>query len=318
MLVIASRNGERALPTAMGVLRDGGSAVDAVEAGIRLVESDASEESVGVGGIPNLLGDLELDASIMEGNARKSGAVAAIRGYEHPISIARQVMERLPYELLVGPGAELFAAECGFQTTETRTPEAMGRWSERLGRLASSELLAKLVRRQGMLEATHALWDEIAGGHGTTNLIAMDRTGNMASGVSTTGLALKYPGRVGDSPIIGAGNYADSRYGAVACTGYGEMAIRTGLARCVVLMLQMCVPLDQAVVEAMQDVVDLALPWRGGINLIALNADGRHAGASTRPDDAYVYMSGEMDHVAHAVRHHVPLGEFHPLRRTRD
>src|SRR5881398_1745837 len=119
----------------MDVLRAGGSAVDAVEAAVRVVEANPEDHWVGVGGIPNLLGVLELDASIMNGRTRAAGAVAAVRGHAHPISIARRVMEELPQHLLlVGEGAERFAAEMGFEPQETVTAEARRLWSEGLDR----------------------------------------------------------------------------------------------------------------------------------------------------------------------------------------
>ncbi len=307
MLVIASENGGVGLPAAMEVLRQGGSALDAVEVGIRYVESNPDDHSVGLSGLPNLLGEVELDASIMDGATLRTGAVAAVQGYEHPISIARQVMERLPYVLLVGEGAELFAMECGFERRELRTEESLHIWQERLERILSPALFARLIRRQGIIEATEALVEDVKGGHGTTNLIAIDGQGNMASGVSTSGLGLKYPGRVGDSPIIGAGNYADNRYGAVTCTGYGEMAIRAGTARSVVLYMKMGLSLEEAVAEGMRDLRDLSVPWLRGMNLIAVDKGGRHYGASSREGVMYTYMTEEMREPAVAPRIYIPL-----------
>src|SRR5574342_747043 len=113
MLVIASSNGTVGIVEAMRVLRHGGSAVDAVEAGVRLVESNADDHTVGFGGLPNLLGEVELDASVMDGRTLQAGAVGAVKHYEHPISLARKVMEELPHVMLVGGGAERFAQEVG-------------------------------------------------------------------------------------------------------------------------------------------------------------------------------------------------------------
>lgn len=307
MLVVSSENGGIGLPAAMAALRDGGSAVDAVEAGIRCVESNAADHSVGVGGLPNLLGVVEVDASIMEGATLRTGAVAAVRGYEHPISIARQVMERLPYVLLVGEGAEIFAAECGFVRTRLETDECLAMWREQLQRILSADQYLKLVRREGLIEATHALVEEIKRGHGTTNLIAVDAQGHIAAGVSTSGLGLKYPGRVGDSPIIGAGNYADDRYGAATCTGYGEMAIRAATARSLVLYMKMGMPLAEAGHEAMRDLRHVSIPWPRGMNLIAIDKEGHHWGASSREGSVYMYMTEDMAEPARAPRVYVPL-----------
>jgi len=306
MLVVSSENGGIGLPAAMAALR-GGNAVDAVEAGIRCVESNTADHSVGVGGLPNLLGVVELDASIMDGATLRSGAVAAVRGYEHPISIARQVMERLPYVLLVGEGAELFAAECGFPRAILETDECLSMWRARLQRLLSADQYLKLVRREGLIEVTNALLGEIKRGHGTTNLIAVDAQGHIAAGVSTSGLGLKYPGRVGDSPIIGAGNYADDRYGAATCTGYGEMAIRAATARSLVLYMKMGMSLVEAGQEAMQDLRHVSIPWPRGMNLIAVDSEGHHWGASSREESVYLYMTDDMAEPARAPRAYVPL-----------
>src|SRR3954447_7327643 len=133
VLMIASERGEIGLPEGLEILRAGGSAIDAVEVAVRAVESNPDDHWVGVGGIPNLLGVVELDASIMDGATRAAGAVGAVRGYAHPISIARRVMERLPQHLLlVGEGAERFADEMGFQQEQTLTDEAARRWREAL------------------------------------------------------------------------------------------------------------------------------------------------------------------------------------------
>lgn len=309
MLVVASENGLVGLPVAMALLRQGASAVEAVEAGIRCVEDNEAEHSVGRGGSPTLLGQVELDASIMAGRTLRCGAVAAMRGYAHPISVARQVMERLPYALLVGPGAEMFAAECGFQREELLTAERFQDWQDRLSRVLTAENRARLVRQEGLIEATQALVAEIARGHGTTNLIAMDGQGDIAAGVSTSGLALKFPGRVGDSPIVGAGNYADNRYGAATCTGFGEMAIRASTAHSVVAYMRAGMALVKAAEAAMVDLQVLDLPWPGNMNLVAIDARGNHCGISTRPDRHYLYMTDEMAEPASAPRHCVPLDE---------
>ena len=130
---------------------------------------------------------------------------------------------------------------------------------------------------------------------GTVNFIAIDSAGDIASGVSTSGWAWKYPGRIGDSPIIGAGNYADNRYGACACTGMGEMAIRASTARSVLLYLKTGMSLGEAARRAMEDLRDLAGDYIGGMNLIALDNDGNHIGLSSRPGGSYIIQTGDMD-----------------------
>ena len=130
---------------------------------------------------------------------------------------------------------------------------------------------------------------------GTVNFLAQDADGNICTGVSTSGPGWKYPGRVGDSPLIGAGNYADNRYGAAACTGLGEMAILTSTARSVVLYLKMGLSLEEAGRQAMEDLNALPAPYLGGMNIIALGKDGHHAAFSNQEDRTYIYMTGEMD-----------------------
>jgi len=294
MIIVASSNGRVGISAAMEVLRNGGSAIDAVEAGIRLVESNPDDDTVGLGGIPNLLGQVELDASIMDGRTLAAGAVAAVQGYEHPISIARKVMEELPHVLLVGSGAERFAAEMGFQRRDLLTEEAREVWEERLRQAIPEAVLANLEEEPDLRQWVERVRKSRRAG-GTVNFLAQDADGDICAGVSTSGQGWKYPGRVGDSPLIGAGNYADTRYGAAACTGLGEMAILTGTARSVVLYLKMGLSWEEAGREAMEDLHALASPYLGGMNVVALDKDGRHAAFSNREDRTYIYMTEEMD-----------------------
>ncbi len=303
MIVIASSNGKVGIGAAMEVLRAGGSALDAVEAGIRLVEDEASDHTVGLGGLPNLLGQVELDASIMDGRTLACGAVGALRGYGHPISVARRVMEELPHVLLVGAGAERFAAEMGFRRCELLTDEAAEIWRERLRQELPEGAFEALTEWHDLRKLAR-LAVERAGG--TVNFIARDAEGNIASGVSTSGLAWKYPGRVGDSALIGAGNYADNRYGAAACTGVGEMAIRAGTARSLVLYMKMGLSLEEAGRAAMEDLRALVGPYLGEINIVALDREGHHAGFSNREGATYIYMAEGMEEPCERERIFVP------------
>ena len=303
MIVIASSNGKVGIRAAMEVLRAGGSALDAVEAGIRLVEDEASDHTVGLGGLPNLLGQVELDASIMDGRTLACGAVAALRGYGHPISVARRVMEELPHVLLVGAGAERFAAEMGFRRCELLTDEAAEIWRERLRQELPEGAFEALTEWHDLRKLAR-LAVERAGG--TVNFIARDAEGNIASGVSTSGLAWKYPGRVGDSALLGAGNYADNRYGAAACTGVGEMAIRAGTARSLVLYMKMGLSLEEAGRAAMEDLRALVGPYLGEINIVALDREGHHAGFSNREGATYIYMAEGMEQPCEQERIFVP------------
>lgn len=294
MVLVGSVNARVGFSEGMEILRAGGSALDAVEATIRAVESNPNDHSVGYGGLPNILGEVELDASIMDGRTLETGAVCAVHNFEHVISIARAVMERLPHVLLAGPGAERFAKELGFEPRDLLTPEAKAIFEGKVeSRRPHYETLRDLV--------LHASKDpEIAASekdyHGTVNVIAVDKSGNIASGVSTSGWAWKYPGRVGDSPIIGAGNYADNRYGACACTGYGEMAQRSNTAHSIVLYMKMGMTLHDACREAMQDLRHLSLPFSAGLNLIAIDTHANHAGYRTETGRGvtYIFQTEEM------------------------
>ncbi|MHB8926081.1 MAG: N(4)-(beta-N-acetylglucosaminyl)-L-asparaginase [Bacillota bacterium] len=292
-IVIASKNGIVGIREAVEVLRRGGSALDAVEAGIRPVESNPDDHSVGYSGLPNLLGQVELDASLMDGRTLATGAVGAIKGYEHPISVARRVMEDLPHVILVGPGAERFAAEMGFEKKDLLTEEARKiyekLWTEKFPEVYGHrekylDRLRELVRHAADPEKPNE----------TVNFIARDDRGDIACGVSTSGWAWKYPGRLGDSPIIGAGNYADNRYGAAACTGRGEMAIRAGTARSVVLYMKTGMSLAEAGTEAMKDLHSVVDPYIGGLNIVAMDARGNHSAFTNSQGVTYILMTTEM------------------------
>ena len=292
MRIIASHNGAIGMTAATLALKQGGSAMDAVEMGIRAVEADPGDHTVGYNGYPNILGQLELDASIMDGRTLNSGAVALMRGYPYAISVARQVLERkLPHVLLAGAGAERFAREIGAEAwDEMLTDEIRAVWRGRLAAVGLRDIGDETPLLDLVKLATDP--ERVAG---TVNFIAIDARGDICAGVSTSGWAWKYPGRIGDSPIIGAGNYADNRYGACACTGMGEMAIRAGTARSLVLYLQMGMHLAEAARQAMADLRDLGGDYIGGMNLIALDKDGGHIGLASEPGKTYLFQEADMD-----------------------
>lgn len=293
MIVVASANGRVGMDAAVEVLRRGGSALDAVEAGIRLVEDNPEDHSVGTGGLPNLLGEVELDASIMDGRARAAGAVAAIKGYPNPISVARRVMSDLPHVLLAGEGAARFAQECGFEAADLLTEQARRVWRQQLEETLPADALPGQVRWQETLTRWAQLATDPERAGGTVNFLVQDSAGDIAAGVSTSGWAWKYPGRVGDSPIIAAGCYADNRYGAAACTGRGEMAIRAATAHSVVLAMRHGLTVEEAVAEAQRDLWTLDDPFYGGLHIIAIDRDGRPAAASNR-EVTFIWQRPEM------------------------
>ena len=273
MIILANSAGGVGMAAAVAALLEGLPALDVVEAGIRAVESDPTVRSVGVGGWPNLLGQVELDACLMDGRTLRTGAVGALRGYLHPISVARQVMARLPHVFLAGEGAARFAAEIGAEAGETLTAEAHAEWTAWLRAHIPAEVLARWPEAPLSEWARLTADPETAGG--TTTFIVQDASGAIGAGVSTCGWAFKYPGRLGDSPVIGAGCYADSRYGAAGCTGHGELTIRAGTARSVVLYMKLGMTVEAACAEALNDLRSLGRDYAGGVTIHALDAAGR-------------------------------------------
>ena len=300
-VIIASERGEVGLPAAMELLRRGGSALDAVEAALRLCEDNLADHYVGTGGLPNARGEVELDASVMVGSSRAFGAVAGLKGYPNPVSVARAVLERLPqHALLVGEGAALFAQECGFETADLLTPEARELWRRQLvddltesvegertavqvGDLAYSKAALELVRR---LAPHDGPW-------GTINVLALDASGEMCVGVSTSGYPYKYPGRVGDSAVPGAGNYCDLRYGGAACTGRGELSLRAGTARRIVDLVGAGEDPSSACQQALDDAALLPDEFRAELRALALTPDGRHGGAAGMPGATYSVITAD-------------------------
>jgi beta-aspartyl-peptidase (threonine type) len=293
VVLVGSSNAGVGMGAGIDILKTGGRALDAVEAVVRLVEDNPDDHTVGYGGYPNLLGDVELDASIMDGTTRAAGAVGALKRYRHAITVARAVMERLPHVLVVGDGAARLAAELGLPEEDLLTPAAEKVWRDGIeGRLPPDGLAAH------MLSAMAALATDPEHAAGTVNVLARDADGDIAAAVSTSGWAWKYPGRLGDSPVIGAGNYADSRYGAAACTGWGELAIRAGTARSVIAALAGGAGLADACRAAMLDVAEIGTGETAPImSLVAIDAAGGHTAYSTADDATYVFWeAGMADH----------------------
>jgi len=215
------------LPLTRGfdALRRGASALDVVELAVRMLEDDATFNA-GRGSHLNGAGTLEMDASIMEGTRQRAGAVAAIGGVRHPVSVARAVMERSPHVLLVGAGARRFARQAGAELCTTRSL-LTGRERTRYERIRAGD--RTLVTTE---------FSPRAKPHGTVGAVALDRKGRVAAATSTGGTQDKAAGRVGDSAIVGAGTYADDRHGAASCTGWGEPILRAVLAKTAVAALR--------------------------------------------------------------------------------
>lgn len=196
---------------ALAVLAAGGTPLDAVEQGVRAVEALSPDRSVGLGGQPNAAGYVQLDACIMNGIDHGAGSVAGLEGIVHPISAARRVMEDTEHVMLVGEGARWFALQKGLESVDTSASESQ-----------------KKAWQQGPQKGKHPE------GHDTVTLLVLGQDGNLAGGCSTSGRAGKLPGRVGDSPILGAGLYVDNEVGAAGATGVGENIMRHCAARMIV------------------------------------------------------------------------------------
>lgn len=310
-IIISSHNGAFALPEAMALLKSGATAVDAVVLGCTLVEANPDDHTVGYSGLPNLLGQVELDASVMEGRGLRAGSVGALQGYQQAAQVARQVMDSLPHVLLGGDGPRRLAEEMGLESINLLTPEAEEIWKSRLTDLddRDASYLGRIREMVNLAEDPEIAEQTGTGetAHGTVNFIAMDANGDIACGVSTSGWAWKYPGRMGDSPIIGAGNYADNRWGAAACTGRGEMAQRAVTAHSVVTFMRFGMTLEEALQQAMRDLDSLDDPFASEMNILAMDKHGNPGGASSNPTKEFAVMTDDMTEAEMRPRIHVDL-----------
>jgi L-asparaginase / beta-aspartyl-peptidase len=296
LTVVASENGQVGLPLAWQTLRDGASALDAVEAGVRAVEDNPDDHSVGYAGHPNIDGVVELDASIMDGATRRAGAVGGLRGYRHAITVARAVMERTPHALIVGDGAARLAREIGETEEDLLTDGERAYWQASVDG-ANVDILARI--RQLTRDPRQSA--------GTVDFLAVDSAGHIASAVSTSGWAFKHPGRLGDSPVIGAGNYCDDRYGAAACTGWGELAIRAATAHAAVMAMARGASPAEAGGMALRDLFDL--PTDGVpplMHIVVVSPSGEHAAATTVAGARYAWQDETV--AEHAISERLVIG----------
>ncbi|MEZ5172636.1 MAG: N(4)-(beta-N-acetylglucosaminyl)-L-asparaginase [Bacteroidia bacterium] len=261
--------GLQANEAAWKILSAGGHALDAVEAGVRVVESDPKERSVGLGGRPDRDGRVTLDACIMDDNLN-IGSVACIEHIENPVSVARAVMEHTPHVMLVGGGALDFALERGFKKTNLLTPESEAEWKEWLKK---SEYKPKVNIEN----------------HDTIGMIALDAQGRLSGACTTSGMAFKMHGRVGDSPIIGAGLYVDGEVGAATATGHGEEVIRIAGCHLVVELMRQGFSPQQACMEAVERVYKKQKHRISDIQVgfIALNVNGEFGAFCVQPGFNY-------------------------------
>lgn len=312
MLLIANHEGRSGTVTAANHLQNNVNGLRSIIEGVKIVEANKDIHTVGLASWPNILGELQLDASVMDGNTRRSGAVGAIRGFLHPVEIAYRVMTDIAHEILVGYGAERFASEIGAIKNINETDISIKAWKLHLDKVLTPEqkkafpdlrlldIKSDAIDPEKILK-DKSLWDGItddtfAKPFDTTVYLSIDHENRISTATSTSGWAWKYPGRLGDSPIIGAGSYADSRYGACACTHTGEMTIRAGTARSVVLYLKMGLSIDDAVYEAAKDLADLKTGYLDEVTIHALDKNGNFkvVGLNSSEKIQYVVWSTEL------------------------
>lgn len=273
--------------TAGKVLEEGGSLLDAVEKSIRLAEDDPANTTVGRGGYPDRDGHLTLDASIMD-SAGRAGSVVFLADIDHPISVARLVMEKTPHVMLAGAGAQKFAVENGFEKRKLLTPEA---------RKAYAQWKARDKARRPTGHENHD----------TIGLLAMDKDGNLAGGCSTSGLAWKLHGRVGDSPIVGAGLYVDNEVGAATATGVGEAVIKVAGSFLVVEAMRAGKSPQEAVELALRRVFEKQPQYKADkdffVGFLAINKKGEIGAMGSREAGFKyeVYRDGKVETVAAAT-----------------
>lgn len=255
------KNGLQANQEAWKILGNQGRALDAVEAGVRVNEADPNDQSVGYGGRPDREGKVTLDACIMD-EYSNIGSVACLEHIKHPISIARAVMEQTPHVMLVGDGALDFALSIGHKKENLLTPESEKAWREWL-KTSQYKPIANIEN------------------HDTIGMIAMDINGNLSGACTTSGMANKMHGRVGDSPIIGAGLFVDNEIGAATATGHGEEVIRIVGSHLVVELMRQGLTPNDACKEAVMRIVKLTTSRNKSLSdiqvgFIALNKKGEY------------------------------------------
>ncbi|HJO94300.1 MAG TPA: isoaspartyl peptidase/L-asparaginase [Victivallales bacterium] len=274
MIFIANDEGRCGVPTAAKFLAEGNDSLRSIIEGIKLVESNSTIRTVGKGGWPNILGEVELDSSVMDGDTLRTGAVGSLRGYAHAVEVAYEIMQRLQYEIVVGAGAERFAHDIGAESCENLIADSKEVWEQHLEKVLNDTEKKNfpnvpLYKINSVAVDPEKCFD-------TTVYLAKGMNSKISVAASTSGWGWKHPGRLGDSPIIGGGAYADSRYGACACTHTGEMTIRAGTARSVVLYMKMGMTVEEAVYEAAKDLKSLKGGYLDEVTIHAIDKNDNY------------------------------------------
>lgn len=264
---------------ALETLQNKGSLLDAVEQGIRLVESDEKNRSVGISGLPNAAGVVQQDACIMHGPDHDAGSVAAIEGILHPISAARRVMEKTPHVMLAGDGARQFAIKEGLESIDVDSQKLHEAWHKKRATPAPSKITKD--------------------NHDTVALLVLDAAGDIAGGCSTSGWGGKLPGRVGDSPIIGSGLYVDNEVGAAGATGLGENMMRYCASFMVVEYMRQGLHPEEACLKTIARIAaaDPKSAEDLHLNFIALDKKGRFGAAGTGAGFQYAVTTAESSRI---------------------
>ena len=278
--------GVAANQAAWKVLHAGGRALDAVEQGVWVPEADPKNQTVGYGGLPDRDGRVTLDACIMDENGN-CGSVAGLEFIKHPISVARQVMEKTPHVMLVGDGALQFALENGFKKENLLTEESEKAWKEWL----------KTAKYAPSMNIENKLYDKVAPtklpgnqyNHDTIGMLAIDKSGNISGACTTSGMAYKLHGRVGDSPIIGAGLYIDNEIGGATSTGVGEEVIRNVGSFLVVELMRQGLSPEAACKEAVMRIIRKkpAIAKEIQVGFLAINKKGEYGAYAIQKGFSY-------------------------------
>ena len=286
VVVSTWQHGLPANEAAWKILSEGGYSLDAVEKGIRVPEADPDVITVGYGGIPDARGKVTLDASIMDEKGR-AGSVAFLRKIMHPVSVARLIMEKSPHVMLTGKGALKFALDNGFKRNKLRTKQMKKKWKE-------------WKKDDGTFNAQINIERQLEN-HDTIGMLATDANGRISGGCSTSGMAFKTHGRVGDSPIIGAGLFVDGKVGGAVATGSGELVMKTLGSFLVVELMRSGRSPKEACEEAVVRITEKIPEYQNHqVGYLALNADGNYGAYSLKPDFNYAVKNSSVSELREA------------------